>query len=390
MQTLDQNGLDELEKIGMQLSSLKFLFQEYQPKFWYFEIIETLRKLFLTSVLSVISPGSTKQLVYGNLFVVVCLIVYIILSPFDDLELTTTSAICQLQIWFILFLSILIKENVHISSTFIHFSVAFAILFILVYEAFWCVVEFCPLPKRVRTYFDRKFASKSHPSPPPTPSETSFKSSFKSSFKTNKSTIKSKENSSPNAHVEKTIGKLMKLLTDSRDEDLEQISHKQSVAMTDLDAKAVIVQQNLELVEKLTAVLNDHQSLIAEKINTLGLLEELSLTEDDDVENDQEYDLESPLPSPNEDRRIMLQKSFLSSHRFANSQNEYDVCELSSSDEDNEGITEEMKGNVIILEEECQEKKILAEKKEKNLSKVSGTVASPSHCDEIEIEMESL
>jgi hypothetical protein len=123
--------------------------------------VETYRKLFLASVLSVISPGSTKQIVVAELFCVLSLIVYVTLSPYDDAELTMTSSICQLQIWYILFISMLIKENVAISPVFIGASVVVAICFVVVYELFWCIVEFCPLPKRVDAFFDQFTLSKS-------------------------------------------------------------------------------------------------------------------------------------------------------------------------------------------------------------------------------------
>ena len=123
--------------------------------------METYRKLFLASVLSVISPGSTKQLVVAEIFCVASLIIYVALGPYDDSELTMTSSICQFQVCYILFISILIKENVAISSTFIEASVVFAIVFVLVYELFWCIAEFCPLPSRVDLFLERLTLSKS-------------------------------------------------------------------------------------------------------------------------------------------------------------------------------------------------------------------------------------
>jgi hypothetical protein len=115
----------------------------------------------LASVLSVISPGSTKQLVVAEIFCVASLIIYVALGPYDDSELTMTSSICQFQVCYILFISILIKENVAISSTFIESSVVFAIVFVLVYELFWCIAEFCPLPSRVDLLLERLTLSKS-------------------------------------------------------------------------------------------------------------------------------------------------------------------------------------------------------------------------------------
>jgi hypothetical protein len=143
-------------------------------QFWYFEIAETYRKLFLASALSVISPGTTKQLVIAELFCVFSVIFYVIVSPYESDELAITSSICQLQVCFILFISILLKEDVAISNTFINISIIFAVCFVLGYELFWCVVEFCPLPKRAHDFIENfgggrrvvpKSAEEIHPSP---------------------------------------------------------------------------------------------------------------------------------------------------------------------------------------------------------------------------------
>ena len=293
VKSLDQSGLDELETIGMKLSSFKFLFQEYEHKFWYFEIIETFRKLFLTSVLSVISPGSTKQLVVGNLFVVLCLIIYIILSPFDDLELTMTSAICQVQIWFILFLAILIKEEVHISSTFIEVSIAVAILFILIYETFWCIVEFCPLPKPVEAFFDQVVVSKSHPI-------------GKSSSRQNKSTRKldndnkwqDHDENSDNINVEKAVKRVILLISKSLEETVEpddgDDGGPRQYTIDSLDAQANNIDRNIVLLEKMKTALIDQQNHISRKLLTVE--EEYS-----DVDGDEEV--------------MRMEKSWVTSHR---------------------------------------------------------------------------
>jgi predicted outer membrane repeat protein len=273
--TLSQKGLNELEQIGMKLSSIKFLFQEYQPKFWYFEIIETFRKLFLTSFLSVISPGSTKQLVFGNLFVVLCLILYVCMGPFDDLELTVTSAICQLQIWFILFLGILIKENVHISSTFIEVSVAFAILFILVYEIFWCIVEFCPLPKAVQEFFDRVIVSKSHTSPP---SDSAVITTGH----------KQKRKLGNNVEMEDAVERVLEVLSQSMSDDDDDA---QGSPALHLDEKVDLINQNFILFDKLQVALKDHQDALSERIRSLEVSDDEE--EEEGGDDDDGRDIES-------------------------------------------------------------------------------------------------
>lgn len=139
--SLNEVELNHHNRMQNKLSALRFLHQDYPAKFWYFEIVETYRKLCLTSVLSVISPGSTKQMVIGVLFSAFCLVAYAALRPFADRELTVTNFICQLQLCLILFVSILIKEEVHISETFPISTLVGALIFVPVYEAVLFLLE---------------------------------------------------------------------------------------------------------------------------------------------------------------------------------------------------------------------------------------------------------
>merc|ERR1711871_1272121 len=43
------------------LVALEFLYSSYRPHLWYWEIIETLRRLVMTAVLSIIQPGTSMQ-----------------------------------------------------------------------------------------------------------------------------------------------------------------------------------------------------------------------------------------------------------------------------------------------------------------------------------------
>ena len=46
---------------AVQAARVSFLWESYKPKYWYWEVIETTRRLMLTSILSVISPGTSSQ-----------------------------------------------------------------------------------------------------------------------------------------------------------------------------------------------------------------------------------------------------------------------------------------------------------------------------------------
>ena len=48
-----------------EITPLVFLWEPYKPEFWYWEVVETGRRLMMTGVLSTIEPGSFSQLVAG-------------------------------------------------------------------------------------------------------------------------------------------------------------------------------------------------------------------------------------------------------------------------------------------------------------------------------------
>ena len=43
------------------IQSLTFLYDSYEPKYYYFEVVETIRKLFLTGGLVLLGPGTGEQ-----------------------------------------------------------------------------------------------------------------------------------------------------------------------------------------------------------------------------------------------------------------------------------------------------------------------------------------
>lgn len=53
----EDTWLQSLTKLKEDAKILQFLYRDYKPDFWYFEIIETYRRIFLTAVISVIATG---------------------------------------------------------------------------------------------------------------------------------------------------------------------------------------------------------------------------------------------------------------------------------------------------------------------------------------------
>jgi hypothetical protein len=58
------------------------LYANYDPDCWYFELIELLRKVVLTSLLVFIAPDTPLQSAMGVLFAVFFLILYAYAAPY--------------------------------------------------------------------------------------------------------------------------------------------------------------------------------------------------------------------------------------------------------------------------------------------------------------------
>jgi hypothetical protein len=129
--------IDTTEQIHQaNLVPIQFLFESYKPKYWYFEIIETFRRLLFTGFLTLMYPGSTKQLVMGFFFSVGSIMLYSSLCPYADKDLQFSSLLCQGQLSLLFFISILVKENVAISGVFLNISLVISIFLVLFYELF--------------------------------------------------------------------------------------------------------------------------------------------------------------------------------------------------------------------------------------------------------------
>jgi hypothetical protein len=89
---------------------IKFLWEAYEPKFWYWEFVETTRRLMLTAVLSVCGTGTAAQAVLAVLLALVYIKLYGFFNPYvedaDDIVAETG----QFQV-FLSFLGALIYQR---------------------------------------------------------------------------------------------------------------------------------------------------------------------------------------------------------------------------------------------------------------------------------------
>ena len=94
------------------MSEVAFLFAAYRIDCWYWEVVELVRKLLLTSILALIAPGSAGQVVVGILISFFALLATLIKAPYAQPRLNTVAQVAQLNLFFLLFVGLLLKLNV--------------------------------------------------------------------------------------------------------------------------------------------------------------------------------------------------------------------------------------------------------------------------------------
>lgn len=103
-ETQAQQRLVALQKVG-------FLFEEYRPDVYYWEVVELLRKLALTSILALIAPGTAGQVVVGLLLALFMLLLTLHLKPHTRGILNSINAYAQLNLLLFLLVALLLKVN---------------------------------------------------------------------------------------------------------------------------------------------------------------------------------------------------------------------------------------------------------------------------------------
>jgi hypothetical protein len=90
--------------------TIKFLYESYKPQYWYFEIVETGRRLMLTGVLSVAGEGTSGQVVFGILLAVLYTKIYGYYQPYELQETSVVAELAQYQIFFSFFGTLVVQN----------------------------------------------------------------------------------------------------------------------------------------------------------------------------------------------------------------------------------------------------------------------------------------
>ena len=102
---------EEHSNVNANTARLRFLWASYQPQFWYWEVIETTRRLMLTAVLSMVAPGSSIQSVFSILMAQFYLKLYGHFTPYSEGSENVLAEIGQYQIFFTFFVALIIQNG---------------------------------------------------------------------------------------------------------------------------------------------------------------------------------------------------------------------------------------------------------------------------------------
>jgi hypothetical protein len=123
------------------VSRLAFLWQAYEPQYWYWEVVETTRRIMLTAVLSVAGPGTSEQSVLSVLLALMYIKLYSHYNPYQDDSDDVLAETGQFQIFFTFFVALIIQNQLMSGSwnTFLGVLLAFmnvVVIFLTFYFAF--------------------------------------------------------------------------------------------------------------------------------------------------------------------------------------------------------------------------------------------------------------
>ena len=93
------------------LGTLSFLFAAYAPQYWYWEVVETYRRLFMTAVISVVEPGTSVQAVFSILLALFSIKLYSVHVPYAEASDGILAEAGQYQVFFTFFGGLIIQAD---------------------------------------------------------------------------------------------------------------------------------------------------------------------------------------------------------------------------------------------------------------------------------------
>ena len=89
---------ERLEEENEDLQGYSFLYGSFEPMFWWFEILDTIRKLVLTGGLIFLGPGTTEQIAISMIICLAALRIFSGFKPFIKESHDQFSEVAQWQV----------------------------------------------------------------------------------------------------------------------------------------------------------------------------------------------------------------------------------------------------------------------------------------------------
>jgi hypothetical protein len=106
----------KLRETYEEIQHISFLFENYSPKRWYFEVLDCIRRLFLTAIPVLILRGTIVQLLLVLIASLIWCIIYMQLRPFQKPNDNTVAIMAQWAISFTLLGGIMLKVDTSTES----------------------------------------------------------------------------------------------------------------------------------------------------------------------------------------------------------------------------------------------------------------------------------
>jgi len=90
----------------------------YKPEFWYFEVIECIRRILLSAGLVFITPGSPTQGIFATIIAYLSTLLYLGCQQFPDPSVNRLGVMAQVQLFFTFLSALMVKMDISTMSNY--------------------------------------------------------------------------------------------------------------------------------------------------------------------------------------------------------------------------------------------------------------------------------
>ncbi|KDO29141.1 hypothetical protein SPRG_05384 [Saprolegnia parasitica CBS 223.65] len=94
------------------VAGVGFIYHAYKDEFWFFEIVDLVRKLFMNGVIVFVGQGSIAQVVVGLIIIFIYMSILLAVQPYKEGSNNAVAAMAQMQLFVTLFAGLLVRMNV--------------------------------------------------------------------------------------------------------------------------------------------------------------------------------------------------------------------------------------------------------------------------------------